>query len=113
MKHSYIATTIPAENAETYKWRGDLGILDRLGYGDSGEIPRSWEMTNLDASAIAERQANSFKFATSSTQMITEDAHMDLRGQVDLEASLESAPAVTNGTATEKKKRYFILRLIF
>jgi len=38
-----------------YKWRGDLGLLDRLSYGNSREIPRNWEMTSLDAARIDAR----------------------------------------------------------
>jgi hypothetical protein len=49
---SFRLAAIPPENSETYRWRGDLGILDRLSYGDSGEIPRNWGMTSLNADRI-------------------------------------------------------------
>ena len=40
------------ENPDTYKWRGDLGLLDRLSYRNSKQIPRNWSMTSLDAAGI-------------------------------------------------------------
>jgi len=38
-----------------YHWRGDYGLLDRLSYGESGEIPRNWKMTSLDPAKVQAR----------------------------------------------------------
>jgi len=44
----------PPENPDTYRWRGDMGLLDRLAYTTNAqEMPRNWEMTILDANNIA------------------------------------------------------------
>jgi len=49
-----VIPVIPSENPDTYRWRGDMGLLDRLAYTTNAqEMPRSWEMTNLDAANIA------------------------------------------------------------
>jgi len=37
---------IPSENADTYRWRDDRGLLNRLSYRSSEEIPRNWNMTS-------------------------------------------------------------------
>lgn len=36
-----------------------MGILDRLSYGNSREIPRNWAMTSLDAASVALRNQSS------------------------------------------------------
>lgn len=33
---------------DTYRWRGDYGLLDRLAYRDSGDIPKGWTDTTID-----------------------------------------------------------------
>lgn len=38
-----------------YHWRGDCGLLDRLSWGESGEIPRNWKMTSLDPATVQAR----------------------------------------------------------
>jgi hypothetical protein len=52
---SFLRAELPPDNLQTYRWRGDMGLLDRLSYGNSTAIPRNWRMTSLDAGRIAER----------------------------------------------------------
>ena len=48
-----------------YHWRGDYGLLDRLSYGESREIPRNWKMTSLDPARIQARiQSANSAFST-------------------------------------------------
>ena len=62
---------IPAENVETYRWRGDLGLLDPLSYHNSIEIPRNWSMTSLDAGRIQHRnQSSTLTLESQSMNMI-------------------------------------------
>ena len=56
---SLVSMTVPGENSQTYFWRGDLGLLDRLSYGNSRQIPRNWNMTSLDVARIEERNQSS------------------------------------------------------
>jgi len=50
-----VTTSFPHETPEMYFWRGDYGLLDRLSYGESGEIPRNWKMTSLDSAKVQAR----------------------------------------------------------
>jgi len=40
------------QNSDTYRWRGDLGLLDRLAYKPQEPIPQNWAMTSMDAARI-------------------------------------------------------------
>ena len=51
----FLEQHVPPANAETYRWRGDMGLLDRLSYPKLDAIPRNWNMTLLDVTAIGER----------------------------------------------------------
>lgn len=46
-----------APSLQTYEWRGELGIFDRLSYRNLREIPRNWKMTTMDVVRI-ESKAN-------------------------------------------------------
>lgn len=50
-----VTSSFPDETPEMYHWRGDYGLLDRLSYGESGEIPRNWKMTSLDPAKVQAR----------------------------------------------------------
>lgn len=39
---------LPERNEETYRWRGDLGVLDRVSYQSRDKIPRNWKETSID-----------------------------------------------------------------
>ena len=73
---SLVSLTFPEENPQTYFWRGDLGLLDRLSYGDSRQIPQNWNMTSLDAARIEERNRSSL-LALPPTTMNLIDNHGD------------------------------------
>jgi hypothetical protein len=63
--------SFPDETPEMYHWRGDYGLLDRLSYGESREIPRSWKMTSLDQATIQARiQSGPPAFSSQSTEFL-------------------------------------------
>src|SRR5579859_1471072 len=45
----------PPDNADTYRWRGDMSLLDRLSYENLETIPVNWNMTTMDTSGIKSR----------------------------------------------------------
>lgn len=48
-----VARVVFAEaNDDTYRWRGDQGLLDRLSYVSPDEIPRNWNQTTIDSRLI-------------------------------------------------------------
>jgi hypothetical protein len=50
-----------AETADTYRWRGDCGLLDRLAYRDSQSIPTGWKDTTMDPLKIKQSQSSSYR----------------------------------------------------
>ena len=70
------AENIPERNLDTYRWRGDLGLLDRLAYKSQEAIPRNWEMTSMDAARIEHyNQSSQLRIqsqSTNVTNLITE-----------------------------------------
>jgi hypothetical protein len=50
-----------AETADTYRWRGDCGLLDRLAYRDSRSIPNGWKDTTIDPLKIQQSQLSSHR----------------------------------------------------
>ena len=42
----------PEVNENTYRWRGDQGLLDRLSYPSSERIPENWSETLVDTKVI-------------------------------------------------------------
>ena len=45
---------LPPSNGQTYRWRGDMGLLDRLSYPNLDSLSRNWNMTILDYPPIKE-----------------------------------------------------------
>lgn len=78
LNHSYYAGSIPPENSDTYKWRGDLGLLDRLAYGDSKQIPRNWSMTSLDAVRIAQNQPPAIEPPTGAIELLADRPYLTI-----------------------------------
>ena len=75
-----VSTVIfPDANDQTYRWRNDLGLLDRLSYKSRDEIPRNWKETTIDPIRIA-----------SSRQIELPETHL-----------LENHPTLLNGDPTE------------
>ena len=53
---SFLRDELPPDNLETYRWRGDMGLLDRLSYQNLDAIPQNWNMTSLDTPRIDMRK---------------------------------------------------------
>jgi hypothetical protein len=53
---SFLRNELPPDNIETYRWRGDMGLLDRLSYPNLDAIPQNWNMTSLDTARIDMRK---------------------------------------------------------
>ena len=47
-----LAAVIPKTTVDRYRWRGDLGLLDRLSYATLDQIPRNWDETLIDTAKI-------------------------------------------------------------
>jgi hypothetical protein len=78
VKSSASAIGLAPLNSDTYKWRGDLGLLDRLSYRNSKEIPRGWEMTSLDADQIAQYQFAPSEPPLQTTRLLGDSNHLEI-----------------------------------
>jgi len=66
-------TKDPPFREDTYRWRGDLGILDRFAYADVRQLPRNWGMTTMDAAQIELRnQSHSNRIQASTVPLLTD-----------------------------------------
>jgi hypothetical protein len=80
-----LPVVIPPENTQTYVWRGDLGLLDRLSYGNSREIPRNWRMTSLDAARIQSRlQSTPMALQWEETDLISDQPSEDINDGAEI-----------------------------
>jgi len=105
---------LPPDNLETYRWRGDMGILDRLAYPNLTAIPRNWNMTTMDTARIEERNER-FRLALesdSSTSSTTQPQLLTSGGNRNEPSHWEGSMSVTASQSTElsvepppKKKR--------
>jgi hypothetical protein len=104
--------TIPLENENTYRWRGDLGILDRLSYGNSKGIPHNWKMTSVNPAAVVQSQSASLELPSSSIPMIADyplaediaSDHFNMSAAARI--STQHADTTMNALQEPKKKRY-------
>jgi hypothetical protein len=111
-----VIPVIPPENPDAYRWRGDMGILDRLAYtSDAREIPTNWEMTTMDTDNMANKLHVSERTpieATEITKRISDQAHINIevvsnqdnRGPGPKPVREESNTEIS--AAPPKKKRY-------
>jgi len=80
--NSLVTSSFPDETPEMYYWRGDYGLLDRLSYRESGEIPRNWKMTILDPETVQARIGSGppTHFSQSSdVHLLSDHPHVDDR----------------------------------
>ena len=104
-----------------YHWRGDRGLLDRLSYGESREIPRRWKMTSLAPAAIQARiQSAPPAFSSQSTGFLPladrpfdeKDEEVPGRTQLDSQSGSSSKSSVegsyTWSSDAPKAKRYLL-----
>jgi hypothetical protein len=105
----------PPDNAETYHWRGDMGLLDRLSYENLETIPRNWNMTTMDTAAIKSRTEYLLSNSENSEmRLITNEpqAARTLATEMIHPVPRIILPAELGGTSTDlvaippKKKRY-------
>ena|SRR5271156_4180557 len=107
---SSVIPVVPPENPDTYRWRGDTGVLDRLAYSaNAREIPRNWEMTTLDAANIALKLQRSGERleGTSERNLITApDSDFNIEEQPRDKRSVEElADSASEATAPPPKKK--------
>ena len=102
-----------------YRWRGDYGLLDRLSYGESREIPRNWKMTSLDPATIQARiQSGPPAFSSQSTEFlpladrpfdekdeeVSDSTRLDSQSRPSSKSSVEGSS--TSSSDPPKAKRY-------
>jgi hypothetical protein len=105
---------LPPDNLETYRWRGDMGILDRLAYRSADAVPRNWKMTTLDTARIEARnvelrlawEAHSTNSTSSQPQGITHEEGQETSnngGMINFIVPSVQSPELTG--PIPKKKR--------
>ena len=97
--------TFPDTNEHTYRWRGDLGLLDRLSYKSRDEIPRNWKETSVDPLRIAS-SLSSREIELPTTHLLGDsEAHRDTNPTTDLEGA-QNKGIRPDETIPPPKKRY-------
>jgi hypothetical protein len=89
-----------------------LGLLDRLSYGTSKEIPRGWEMTSLDADKIAQYRFAALEPPVQTNGLLSDNSHYEtIDENNDPPQTSLSVTVNTDSPRREpqKKKRYVSL----
>ena len=112
---------IPESNEETYRWRGDQGLLDRLAYKSAHQIPRNWHETNIDIRLLQRPRITSEPalppLIEHSAQISTDNRTADLLTAADsVSHKLQRDQAGAEDSVSPSKKRryrnvqYFVMR---
>jgi hypothetical protein len=109
---SFVRAELPPDNVETYRWRGDMGLLDRLSYENLEAVPRNWNMTSLDTAAIHLRTQTLISAQEEQSTNLLEDQH---QGQHLTSTEINDGVIAPLNTSTDvagpppKRKRLVIL----
>jgi len=95
---------MPQQNSDTYRWRGDLGLLDRLAYKPQEPIPQNWAMTSMDAARIEQyNQQGPLRIQSQPTDLEHPYRLMD---QEELEETSTTPPTSTQSVPSSGSDRH-------
>ena len=99
----------PEVNENTYRWRGDQGLLDRLSYPTLERIPENWSQTLIDTKVIEMSRLASEPDLQSSEKRLIGEAGRDWSQDVPLDnPAPHSQPLPSADSETPQKKRRYM-----